>query len=130
VAARAEHGLKIDDKLATERITAQVVASVQDARRRLADDAPTMNTHFASRGGAIAIGRASRLPLARMRAAFAVLAARLRTHWQHLMLDERGRYLSGAADLADLERRLRALDRSRDTDARWLSAVTTPPQAP
>jgi hypothetical protein len=59
----------------------------------------------------IAVGRAARHPLNRVRTALAFAAAWLRTRWPHVHLSRDIRYLSNAADHADLERRMRALER-------------------
>jgi Protein of unknown function (DUF3563) len=59
----------------------------------------------------IAVGRAARHPLTRVRSALAFAAAWLRTRWPHVHLSREIRYLSNATDHADLERRMRALDR-------------------
>ena len=59
----------------------------------------------------IAVGRAARHPLTRVRRAFAHTTAWLRTHWQRASLSNEIGYLSNATDHADLERRLRALER-------------------
>lgn len=59
----------------------------------------------------IAVGRASRYPLQRLRHAVTLTAAWLRTRWQQAWLDDTTRYLASSADHADLERRMRALDR-------------------
>jgi hypothetical protein len=61
-----------------------------------------MNTFTSSK--TIAVGRAARHPLRRA-------ADWLRTRWHHARLDAHTRYLSQAADHADLERRMRALER-------------------
>jgi hypothetical protein len=83
---------------------------VQDRCGPRADDAP-MNAVTTSRTTpCIAVGRASRHPMVRLREALQRVARQLRTHWQHLWLDDRTRYLNAAVDHVDLERRLRALD--------------------
>jgi hypothetical protein len=79
----------------------RIVAIVQDRRRRGGDDA-LMNTVTSTR--TIAVGRAARHPLRRA-------VDWLRTRWRDASLDAQTRYLSQAADHADLERRLRALER-------------------
>jgi hypothetical protein len=59
----------------------------------------------------IAVGRAARHPLTRVRTALASATAWLRTRWPHVQLSRDIRYLSNASDHADLERRMRALER-------------------
>jgi hypothetical protein len=59
----------------------------------------------------IAVGLAARQPLTRVRSAVAFAIARLRTCWLQRHLSRDIRYLSNAADHADLERRMRALER-------------------
>jgi hypothetical protein len=82
-----------------------MVAIVQDAQARADDDA-CMKTFTV-----ITVGRAARHPLWRVARALATTAARLRAGWQRARLDNDTRYLSSAVDHADLERRLRAIDR-------------------
>jgi hypothetical protein len=83
-----------------------VVAIVQDLGTTHGDDAP-MTTLIP-----IAVGCAARSPLTRIRGAIAVNTAWLRTHWPRVHLNDEIRYLGNATDHADLERRLRALERS------------------
>lgn len=59
----------------------------------------------------IAVGRAARHPLVRVRSAFAFTTAWLRRHCPPIHLSSEIRYLSNASDHADLERRMRALER-------------------
>jgi Protein of unknown function (DUF3563) len=75
---------------------------VQDAGTTHSDDAPM------TKPTPIAVGRTARNPLARMRA---LATAWLRTRWPHVLLDHELGYLGNATDLADLERRMRALER-------------------
>jgi hypothetical protein len=95
--------LEIDDNpwAAPQRI----VAIVQDAGMKRDDDA-SMRTPTP-----IAVGRAARHPLARVRRAFAFVTTWLRTRWPHVYLSREIRYLNNATDHADLERRMRALER-------------------
>jgi hypothetical protein len=72
---------------------------------RRGDDAPM------KRPTSIAVGRAARHPLARARSALAFGTAWLRTRWPQVHLSHDIRYLSNATDHADLERRVRALER-------------------
>jgi hypothetical protein len=83
----------------------RVVAIVQDAGMARGDDAP-MKTP-----ASITVGHAARHPLTRVRTALAFVTAWLRTRWPHVHLSHDIRYLSNAADHADLERRMRALER-------------------
>jgi hypothetical protein len=83
----------------------RIVAIMQDAGMQRGDDAP-MKTP-----ASIAVGHAARTPLTRVRTALAFAAAWLRTRWPHVHLSHDIRYLSSAADHADLERRMRALER-------------------
>jgi hypothetical protein len=83
----------------------RVVAIVQDAGTARSDDAP-MKTPTS-----IAVGRAARHPLTRVRTALAFAAMWLRTRRPRVYLSRELRYLSNATDHADLERRMRALDR-------------------
>jgi hypothetical protein len=57
---------------------------------------------------AIAVGRAARHPWTR---AFALATAWLRMRWSSVHTSREIRYLSNATDHADLERRVRALER-------------------
>lgn len=82
-----------------------MVAIVQDAQARADDDA-CMKTSTV-----ITVGRAARHPMWRVAGALAATAAWLRAGWQRARLDNNTRYLSSAVDHADLERRLRAIDR-------------------
>lgn len=59
----------------------------------------------------IAVGRVSRQPLRRLVDVLVSAAHALRLRWQRAQWDETTRYLSGAVDHADLERRQRALER-------------------
>jgi hypothetical protein len=59
----------------------------------------------------IAVGLAARQPLTRVRSALAFATAWLRTCWPPVHLSRDIRYLSNATDHADLERRMRALER-------------------
>ena len=79
----------------------RIVAIVQDRCRGSSDDA-CMNTLIYRR--TIAVGHAARHPLRR-------LADWLRARWQQARLDAPTRYLSQAVDHADLERRMRVLER-------------------
>jgi hypothetical protein len=83
----------------------RVVAIVQDAGMKRSEDA-AMKTLTS-----IAVGHAARSPLTRIRRAFAFAAASLRTRWPRVHLNHEIRYLSKASDHADLERRMRALER-------------------
>ncbi len=59
----------------------------------------------------IPVGRAARHPLVRARRAVASVTTWLRTRWPRVHLNRDIRYLSNATDHADLERRMRALER-------------------
>lgn len=47
---------------------------------------------------------------------------RLARAWHQMTLDADERYLGGATDLADLERRLRQLDRGQPLRDRWMDS--------
>jgi Protein of unknown function (DUF3563) len=59
----------------------------------------------------ITVGRAARHPWRRASRALATIAAWLRTCWQRARFDNDTCYLGSAVDHADLERRLRYIDR-------------------
>jgi hypothetical protein len=59
----------------------------------------------------ITVGLASRQPLRRVLDVLFCAAHALRLRWQRAQWDETTRYLSEATDHADLERRLRVLER-------------------
>jgi hypothetical protein len=82
-----------------------VVAIVQDAAAKAGHDARMKS--FTP----ITIGRGSAQPPLRAQAAIGLAVAWLRTRWQRAQLSDETCYLANATDHADLERRLRALER-------------------
>jgi hypothetical protein len=59
----------------------------------------------------VAVGQAARQPLRRLFHVLVSAAHALSLRWQRAQWDETTRYLSAAADHAELERRQRALER-------------------